>query len=437
MIRSLIARLDGHMLEVIKGSAQSFVVRIIGAALGFAVSVLVARLLGVEGAGVYFFALSVAAIGSAFGKLGFDFTSVRFIAALASKNDWGAIRGIYSSINKAVFIGSIFVGATLCAFAGWISEEGLHKPELTVPLIFVGICVVPMSLLLVQANALRGLKKIPESEWFKNGFVSLVSLLLLVPFTNLWGVNGAVASYALATVIAFLVVVFYWARCMRVRPGKFRPASKSKLFASSWPSLGVTIAGVAVTQAPYIFLGSLGSNQELGLYGAANRLSALLLFPLMAAISILAPKFSMLFQQDDTNTLEEIAQRSSILLCVMGLPLVGIVFFGAEWILGFFGEEFVVGVTVLRILLIGTFFNMATGAVGELLMMTGNEKSARSAHIAGALIVIGGCVILIPIYGLIGAAWSVNLGIIIQNLLMIWMVKKRLDFWPLGMGGNR
>ncbi len=430
MIRIHFDRLDGHMLDVVKGASQSFAVRILATALGFSVSILVARLLGVEGAGVYFFALSVVAIATSFGKLGFDFTSVRFIAAFASNNDWGAIRGIYSFVNNAALIGSLTVGIIICAFALLIPELGSDKRELTVPLILVGICVVPLSLLTIQANALRGLKKIPESEWFKTGFIPFITLILLVPFTNWWGINGAVASYVLATFIVLLFVAYFWAFCMRGHLEEPKPVLRSEVFASSWPSLGVTIAAITITQAPFIFLGFWGNNQDLGLYGAANRLSALLLFPLMAAISILAPKFSMLFHNNDIDTLENMAQRSSILLTVMGLPLVLTVYFCSGWILSFFGEEFVLGVSVLHILLIGTLFNMATGAVGELLMMSGNEFLARTAHVVGALIVMASCAVLIPLYGSIGAAWAVNFGVIIQNILMIIMVKRSLGFWP-------
>ncbi|MBE9489614.1 MAG: flippase [Bacteroidetes bacterium] len=433
-ISIILNRFDEHMLDVIKGTFQSFVMRVLGAALGFAVSISIGRLLGVEDAGVYFLALSVAAIATAFGKLGFDFTSVRFIAALNYKKDMGGIRGIYTSINNAVLVSSIIVGVIICTFALWIMEETLLKQELIVPLILVGICITPLSLLTIQANALRGLRKIPESEWFKTGFIPFVTLLFLIPFTNWWGVNGAVAAYALSTIIVFLAVASYWAHCLKGHSGNYKPVSKAELFASSWPSLVVTISAVVITQTPFIFLSLWGSNQDLGLYGAANRISALLLFPLMAAISILAPKFSMLFHSDEHVSLEQMAQRSSILLTAIGLPLVVIVFFCSEWILSFFGEGFILGVDVLHILLIGAFLNMATGAIGELLMMTGNEKSARNAHIIAALIVISGCIIFIPLYGLVGAAWSVNLGIIIQNLLMIFMVKKQLNFWPLGIG---
>ena len=46
-------RLESHMIEIVRGASVAFGMRILTAGLGFGLNVLLARLLGAEGAGVY------------------------------------------------------------------------------------------------------------------------------------------------------------------------------------------------------------------------------------------------------------------------------------------------------------------------------------------------------------------------------------------------
>ena len=98
-----------------------------------------------------------------------------------------------------------------------------------------------------------------------------------------------------------------------------------------------------------------------------------------------------------------------------------------------FGTEFINGATVLMILLVGVVVNVATGAVSEILMMSGFEKDCRNVNLSGAVLIIVLCAVLIPMAGVVGTAISVTIGIAGKNLLMVYMVYKRLGFWPISI----
>ena len=55
---------DEHAREVLRGSTNAFLLKILGTGLAFMLSVAVARLLGASGAGLYFLSLSVVTIGA-------------------------------------------------------------------------------------------------------------------------------------------------------------------------------------------------------------------------------------------------------------------------------------------------------------------------------------------------------------------------------------
>ena len=70
--------MDGHLREVLTGASIAFLLRVLGAAAAFALNMVIGRLLGAEGAGLYFLALSVALIGSLLAQLGLANTLLRF-----------------------------------------------------------------------------------------------------------------------------------------------------------------------------------------------------------------------------------------------------------------------------------------------------------------------------------------------------------------------
>jgi len=101
-----------------------------------------------------------------------------------------------------------------------------------------------------------------------------------------------------------------------------------------------------------------------------------------------------------------------------------------------FGEEYVQAAHLLQILIIGQFINVITGSVGYLLNMTGHEKDMRNVvFFSGPLALILGFV-LTPLYGATGAAVATAIALASQNLLAVFMVKKRLGFNTLNLFNN-
>src|SRR5574340_239897 len=93
-IIALHERLDEHMKEIVSGAAVALSLKVVAAGTAFALHVVLARLLGAEGTGIYFLAFTVIAIGAVIGRLGLDNAMLRYIAAHASVQDWSAVKGV-------------------------------------------------------------------------------------------------------------------------------------------------------------------------------------------------------------------------------------------------------------------------------------------------------------------------------------------------------
>jgi O-antigen/teichoic acid export membrane protein len=105
-----------------------------------------------------------------------------------------------------------------------------------------------------------------------------------------------------------------------------------------------------------------------------------------------------------------------------------------------FGHEYAAAYVPLLILLVGQMVNSAAGLVGLLLNMTGHENETAIRMAVAAVISITLNLLLIPIWGIQGAATAEALSMIIWNILLWRVVRRRLGInsfaFPLGRKHN-
>uniref|UniRef100_B3EM06 Polysaccharide biosynthesis protein n=1 Tax=Chlorobium phaeobacteroides (strain BS1) TaxID=331678 RepID=B3EM06_CHLPB len=120
------------------------------------------------------------------------------------------------------------------------------------------------------------------------------------------------------------------------------------------------------------------------------------------------------------------ARNTAKLMTLIASPLLLLFLVAPQWVMGMFGEEFQKGGVLLSILAIGQFVNVATGSVGYVLMMSGNEKLMRNnvAFVAVLSVVLNAA--LVPLYGAFGAAIATAVCLALQNMIAAYMVSSRL-----------
>jgi len=178
-----------------------------------------------------------------------------------------------------------------------------------------------------------------------------------------------------------------------------------------------------------IMLGMFRTEEEVGIYNIALKLSMITSITLMAINTIAAPKFAEFWGKKDLDGLAKVAQQSTKLIFWTSFPVLILFLFFPKPILGVFGEEFKTGALALIILTIGQFVNAAAGSVGYILNMTGKQKFVQNIIFIGALINIILNYLLIPIFGIIGAALASAVSMIFWNIMFSIKVKYILKTW--------
>ncbi len=424
-------RLDHHMDEVVRGASVFFLLKALGLGLAFGFNVALSRLLGPEGAGVYFLALTVMTIAGVMGRAGLDNSILRFVAAGAAVKDWAQVRGVS---RKALSMGILSSGAAfflLLLFAPWLAEKVFSKPDLTGPMRLLGLAIVPVALLTFYSEMLKGLKRIRDSQFVQGVCVPGFSLLLVYPLVRVWGVSGAIASYLTATVLAAFLGYILWQRATP-HLKKIRGGFDTKtLLRSSIPLFWVTTMTFAIDWTSTFMLGMWGTKADVGIFSVAVRTAMLTSFVLVSVNSIAAPKFAELYRLGDLKALGTTARESARLVTVIALPVLLVFVFAARPVMSIFGDRFAAGATVLTILALGQFVNVATGSVGFLLIMSGHERLVRNNTFVFTVINVVLNALLIPRFGVSGAAVATALTVASVNLAAAFLVYKKLSIITL------
>ena len=93
-----------------------------------------------------------------------------------------------------------------------------------------------------------------------------------------------------------------------------------------------------------------------------------------------------------------------MLTAVAGLPLLLVAIIFPTPLLALFGPEFIDGVLVLQLVVVGRFVNLVSGPLGHLLQMAGAQNTERNLLVGMAVALICTAMPLTIAYGATGAA---------------------------------
>ena len=178
-----------------------------------------------------------------------------------------------------------------------------------------------------------------------------------------------------------------------------------------------------------LMLGSMTTTVDVGIYHTAFKLSMFAAVALMSVNSIASPKFAEMFAKKDFLGLKKVVHQSTKMIFWASVPLIMIFFIFPEFLLGIFGEEFKVGVTAFIFLSCGRLISSFSGSVGNILQMTGNQNIYAIILLIGAILNVVLNLILIPLYGINGAAIASMSSLIVWNLSMVLVVKQKFGFY--------
>lgn len=416
-------RRDMHIRDLLKGTVVAILVQIAGVFANIIFSIVLARALGPELAGVFFLGMMFLFIAQIAGGLGLDNAVMRFVAESHAGNNNEAADAIWRQSMATTLAFSSVLGVCVVLSRGWISGA-LNAPELEYVLLWVGIGIPPSSLLLVNSSALKGIKKIGSSMAYQGAVKSAIAILLILLVFRHDGVIGATKAFVFATVFALILSVIVWDRSIAHR-GHFRGFDYARLMRTALPLVSVSMMMLVVRWTDTLMLGYLASPKEVGLYNIAFRISNLANFFLVAISAVASPKIAAMYNSGELVALTRLVRVAGLFTAVCAAPFLILVLWLPSWLLAFFGAEFVDASLALRILVLGHYCCAAAGPLVAVLAMTGLERQMRNAISLMALFNFVLNWFLIPRYGIEGAAISSTVGFVVINAVYLSLIAKK------------
>jgi O-antigen/teichoic acid export membrane protein len=411
-------------------------IRMLAMGLNFAVQLVMARVMGLSAFGIANTALALLNILAIPAALGYETAAIRYVAL--AREEQPLLRALTVQFARTVMIGSL-VTCLFVAVAAAV-ELALGREEAAIGLAML-IAIIPgFALVRVGEAWLRGFGCLVKAL-VNSGVV--IPVLTVVFIGALWlaggmhrslGVEAALGARAVATAVAVLTVAAFVAgkldRGLDPRPA-LDPGQAKEIHRTALVLCGVAALTMAISQMDIVAVSLLRGAAEAGVYSAASRVVQAMNIALVAVNFVLAPKIARLFAAGERGRLQREASSaagwSTCLMAAAGLLLIP----GAPLVLGIFGSGFGGGADALRVLMLGQLVNAFCGPAGAILNMTGLQSRAiRVLAVASAVDVVL-FTVLIPAFGLVGAAAATATCTALWNFGMLAYVRLRVQVWSL------
>jgi O-antigen/teichoic acid export membrane protein len=406
-------------------------IRIAAEALNLLTSIVLARIMGVRGYGIYAYALSVITLLSIPTAAGLPTVAVREVAVYRARNQWSLILGLGRWMTRAVLAVSMVVLSVALAVSIVWSERPSTEVRDTV---LVGLpLVLLIALAAVQAGRLRGLHHVLLGQLSDRLLVPAFLMTLIGAAAAVVGPDGldAVAVMTLQVIaVAAALGVASW-MLARKTPSPVRsvaPAYEAKRWAGAAIPLLLLDGVVRLNQdIGVVIIGAIGGAEAAGLFRVALRGAEVVAFGLNAIGVAVGPTLARVHAVGDHARLERVVRKAARAALAWGLPVAAVFTIFADAILTrVFGAGFAAGATALAILSLAQLVNVGTGPLGLALTMTGHERFTMLSHATGVVMNVALALALVPAFGTIGAAGAAATSIVARSVLMVVLARRRL-----------
>ncbi|MCJ7583888.1 MAG: flippase [Anaerolineales bacterium] len=429
-LRSLITK-KNLRAELARNAVGSLTLKLVYTALSFAVGVTLARLLGAEGYGIYAYVFALVSLLSIPAEFGLPNLVVRETAKALARQEWGAIQGVWRWAGKIVAI----LTATLVLGAGVVVViwgDRFSREQLVT--FSWGLALVPLIALGdLRGAALRGLNRVIQGQLTEQALLPGFYFLFILGtafFLSTGNLTPAMAMslQVLAAALAFAIGSWLLWRATPLEVRRAKPVSEGRRWLASTLPLAF-IGGMQLInhRTSILILGLFADSAQVGIYRVADQMSTLVSLGLFAINMVAAPQFARLYALGDMARLQRVATASARVVLSLTLPVVVIfLLFGKPLLKLIFGTEFVPAYSPLTILSLGQLVNSAMGSVAFLLNMTGHEQDTARGMVVAAVANIVLNLVLVPLWGLKGAALASAVTLTAWNVLLWLAVRRRL-----------
>ena len=422
---------------VVKQSIRSSVIAYLGVLIGYInVLWLFPYFLEADQIGLFRLIQSSAFLMATFGQFGLSSALVKFFPKLKYQ------KGFLSFIILGGVFGFVLFAAFTFLFKTEITAYFAKESGLFIE--YFGITLL-ISFILIQFQLLeaycRSLLKIVIPTLIRDIQLRLsVTVLVVLYALNIITFNGLIQWLSAAYLLMVITVIFYLLQL------------KAFQLSLNFKFINTALLKQIMTYAVYMMIGAGGTQIVLqidsimvsgalgldatGIYTIAFFIGVVIEMPKRSITQISAPLISQAFEKNDMPAVEKLYKQTSINQMIIGsLLLIGI-WANLESLYSFIpnGEIYIQGINVVLFIGLGKLSDMIFGTNGEIIVMSKHYKFNVVAVGILAILTIALNILLIPKYGIEGAAIASFLAMLTFNLSKFLFVWVKFKIQPFSMG---
>lgn len=400
------------------------------ALLGLGVNVVLARLLPPSEVGLYFLAATLMVFVTSLASLGTEKLATRDISARRARED--PLSPLLTRLMLTAALGGLLLGGGFFLISPWVSLYVFPEVPLGPVAGFVALWVALHAVEKGLTGVFRGCFDLRRSALL-GGVLSRGGFLLGFLGVAWWGFRtiGAALTVQVAAVAAS---VAYGLWMVENRIGFERMAEALRNVAGSiragLPFAVIALLYLCTTKLDILLVGGLLNPDDVAVYTTAAKLAAVTGIPLAIINSVVQPAVSELFSRENLEGLVSVARGTATLALYLSLAALLVLLLGGRWILRvMFGGFYVQAYPILVALTLGKVIDVGTGSGGVVMTMTGREKAALWVVALSGVVMLTAGGGLGYLYGRMGVATAIVLSTLIQNLLMVLIIRRSLGVW--------
>ena len=413
-----------------RGAARGAAGAMAASVLALAFQAIVRHIVDIDTMGLFTVATTVVVLAQLPALFGLEAGAVRYVSLSAAEGDERGARG---SAQAALLAGLVLstAGAVALYFLAPEICARFHKPEaahllqlasLALPL----LCTSRVCAACVLGFGLTGRSSTITAAQNVTRLLVTVPLVLLLADVTALGVGFAIAGLA-GTVFAIWLLRSAAPRILE--PARDRWALRS-MIGFSWPQTLSQSLYLATLWTDTLVLAHYGTAHQVGIYGLVVALLAPVSQLTVSVSQAFTPRIAGTHARGDSAGLAAMLQRVSYWNLAVALPILASMAVLREPLLSLFGKGYEAGATPLVLLVIGQLVLNAAGPLTAVINLSGHPRVTLfdNALVFGANLVL--CVILVPRYGMAGAATSTLIALCSVTLLQVGQVARLFRIHP-------
>lgn len=417
--------------KLLRGSTIIMISNLIFRVGGYVYRVLMARMLGPEQYGLVGLTLPFQGIFQILSAGGLPPAIAKYVSQhKALGEDQMARQVVFTSLKLMMFLGITF--SLFMFFAGpIIANEVFHKPLLAYPLQAVAL-ITPFSVIVgAFRGAFQGLYKmeyIVATRAVEQIFMIIFAVILVsVGFYAAGAVIGTGLGFMASAISAVIIFKKYLYKYLpKPEPeNQFNFRQELGLMANllkfSVPVIITALSEMAIYDVGVFVIGIFLATKFASYYTTADPIARLPLVISLSVATAVLPAASEAFSLKDKKLLETYVVQSYRIVILTVFPIcVGIALFSYPILNLLFGSDYVFGAGALTILVMGMAFYSLFMTSSSIAQGIGDPRMPMYVLLGGTVINIALNVLMVPLFGIEGAAGATTISTFIIMVIVMW-----------------